>query len=74
MVPPYSKVKVKLTTVVEDNPKTPFSLATTPRCRGGRYSFPWIAPFYPKPVYYYTDKQGGIKYHFLSFSSDSTLN
>ena len=23
---------------------TRFSIATTPRCRGGRYSFPWIAP------------------------------
>ena len=20
----------------------PFSVATTPRCRGGRYSFPWM--------------------------------
>ena len=27
--------------------KAPFSIATTPRCRGGRYSFPWIAPHYP---------------------------
>ena len=25
----------------------PFSIATTPMCRGGRYSFPWIAPLYP---------------------------
>ena len=25
----------------------PFSIATTPRCRGGYYSFPWIAPLYP---------------------------
>ena len=24
-----------------------FSIATTLRCRGGRYSFPWIAPIYP---------------------------
>ena len=39
--------KVKLVTVVEGDPKTPFSIATTPRCRGGRYSFPWIVPFYP---------------------------
>ena len=22
-------------------------IATTPRCRGGRYSFLWIAPLYP---------------------------
>ena len=31
--------KVKLATIVEGNPKAPFSIATTPRCRGGRYSF-----------------------------------
>ena len=37
----------KLVTVVEGNQKAPFSIATTPRCRGGRYSFLWIAPFYP---------------------------
>ena len=40
------KVK-RLATVVEDNQKAPFSIATTARCRGGRYSFPWIAPLYP---------------------------
>ena len=34
-------------TIVEGDPKAPFSIATTPRCRGGRYSFPWIAPLYP---------------------------
>ena len=32
---------------VEGDQKVPFSIATTPRCRGGRYSFPWIAPLYP---------------------------
>ena len=37
----------KLTNVIERNPKAPFSIATTPRCRGGRYFFPWIAPLYP---------------------------
>ena len=41
------KVKVKLATIVEGDPKAPFSIATTPRCRGGRYSIPWIAPLYP---------------------------
>ena len=40
-----SKLKVKLATVAEGDPKVPFSVATTPM--GGRYSFPWIAPFYP---------------------------
>ena len=36
----------KLATVVEGNQKASFSIATTPRCRGGFYSFPWIAQFY----------------------------
>ena len=34
-----SKLKVKLATVVEGDPKTPFLLATTLRCRGRRYFF-----------------------------------
>ena len=38
---------VKLATVVEGDQKAAFSIATTPRCRGERYSFPWIAPLYP---------------------------
>ena len=37
----------KLTTIVEGNPMSLFSIATTPRCREGCYSFPWIAPLYP---------------------------
>ena len=46
--PNYPKnSKVKLTTVVEGNPKAPFSIATTTRCRGGRHSFPRISPLYP---------------------------
>ena len=39
-------IKVKLTTVVEGDPKAPFSIAIKPRCRGGRYSFSWNAPLY----------------------------
>ena len=39
--------KVKWITVVEGDPKAPFSLANTPRSREGRHSFPWIAPLYP---------------------------
>ena len=31
--------KVKLATVVEGNLKAPFLIATTPKCRGGHYSF-----------------------------------
>ena len=37
-------IKAKLSIVVEGNPKSPFSKATTPRCRGGSYFFPWVAP------------------------------
>ena len=37
---------VKLETLVESEPKAPFSIATTPRCWVGRYSFPWIDPLY----------------------------
>ena len=43
----FTGIKVKLVTVVEGDPKAPFSIATTPRCRGGHYSFPWIGPLYP---------------------------
>ena len=44
----YIKVKVNLAPhLIEGDPKAPFSIATTPRSRGGRYSFPWITPFYP---------------------------
>ena len=28
-----------MATIVEGDPKAPFSIATTPRCRGGRYSY-----------------------------------
>ena len=61
-------VKEKLATAVEDNPKAPFSIATTPRCREGHYSFPCIAPLYPWSTPYKLNvKQGGIQYHFLVF-------
>ena len=38
--------KVKLVTIVKGDQKAPFSIATTPRCWGGRYSFHRIAPLY----------------------------
>ena len=38
---------MKLATIVEGDPEAPFLIATTSRCRGGHYTFPWIAPFYP---------------------------
>ena len=43
---------VKFATVVEGNHSAAFSIATKPRCRGARYSFPWIAPLYPWYVPY----------------------
>ena len=38
--------KVNFVTLVEGDLKAPFSIATTPRCKEGRYSIPWIAPLY----------------------------
>ena len=64
--------KVSWLTVVENDLKAPFSIVTTPRCRRGRYSFPWIA-FLTLDQYLImlSVKQGGIKYHFLSLWYDS---
>ena len=45
--PNFTYYKVKLAIVVKGDLKAPFSLATTPRCREGHYSFLWIAPLYP---------------------------
>ena len=59
--------KVKLATIVEGKPKALFSIATTPRCRGGRYSFPVLLYFTLDPyLIMLSVNQGGIKYHFLS--------
>ena len=64
---------VKLATVVEDNPKVPFSIATTPSCRCGRYFFPWnVLLTLDTCLIRLSVKQGGIKYHFLVFCMDST--
>ena len=55
-------------TIVEGNPKAPFSIATTPRCRGGCYSFPGLLYFTLDPYLIMLGvKQGGIKYHFWVF-------
>ena len=40
-----STIYIKLATLVKGDPKAPFSIATTPRCRRGHYS--WITPLYP---------------------------
>ena len=56
-----------MATIFEGNPKAPFSIATTPRCRGGCYSFPGLLYFTLDPyLIMLSVKQGGIKYHFLS--------
>ena len=60
-------------TVVEGDPKAPFLIVITPRCMGGHYSFPWIAPLYPCSIPYNAVKQGGIKYHFCVFSMTRTV-
>ena len=39
--------KYNLMTLVKGDPKAPFKIPTTLRCKGGHYSFPWIAPLYP---------------------------
>ena len=63
----------KLATVVEDEPKAPYSIATTPRCRWGPYSFPGLFHFTLDPyLIMLSVKQGGIKYHFLSLWYDLT--
>ena len=49
------RYKVKLATLVEGDLKAPFSITTTPGCRGGHYSIPWIAPFYPWSLLYNTE-------------------
>ena len=62
-----------LVTIVEGNPKAPFSMTTTPMCRGRRYSFPGLLYFTLDPyLIMLSVKQGGIKYHFLSLWYDST--
>ena len=54
-------------------PKVPYSTDTTQKCRGGRYSIPWIAPLALDPyLIMLSVKQGGIKYHFLSLWYDLT--
>ena len=53
--------------VIEGDTKAPFSIDTTPRCREGRYSIPWITPLTPDAyLIMLSVKLGGIKYHFLS--------
>ena len=60
-------------TVVKSNQKVPFSIATAMRCRGECYSFSWIASLTLDPyLIMQIVKQGGTKYHFLSFWYNTT--
>ena len=56
-------------TLVEGDPKPPFSIANTPRFMGWRYSFSWIAPFTIYPYHIMLSvKEGSIKYRFFFVS------
>ena len=46
-----------LTTVVEGDQKALFSIATTPTCHRGRYSFPWIPPLYPWYIPHFAESE-----------------
>ena len=63
-----SKVsKVKLATIVEGDPKAPFSVATTPRCAGAT-PFPGLLHFTLDPyLIMLSVKQGDIKNYFWVF-------
>ena len=62
-----------LVSIVEGDPKAPFSLATTSRWRGGCHSFPGLLHFTLDPyLIMLCVKQGDIKYFFLSLWYDST--
>ena len=43
---PIGKIS-KVATVVKGDPKAPFLISTTPRCKEGSCLFSLIAPFYP---------------------------
>ena len=68
-------VDISHSTVVEGDPKAPFSIVTTPRFRRGRYTFPWITPLTLDPYLIMLNvKEGSIKYQFSSLWYDSTWN
>ena len=54
-------------TEVEDDPKAPFSIATTEICKRGRYYVPWITLLLIPYLIKLSVNQGGIKYHFWVF-------
>ena len=70
--------KVKLATFIDGDLKAPFSIATTLRCRGGRYSIPRIALLYPWSIPYncwVLSKEASSAIFFLIFGmTDLGLN
>ena len=61
--------------MIEGVPKAPFSRATIPRCREDATPFPGLLHFTLDPYFIMLSvMQGGIKYQFLSFRYDSTLD
>ena len=69
----HAHTHISWPTIFEGDPNSPFLITTTQRCRGRHYSFPWIAPLTLDAYFIMLSiKQGGIKYHFLSFWYDST--
>ena len=68
------KKQLNLSILVVGDLKAPFSIATTLRCRGGRYSFPRLLHLtLDAYLLMLSIRQGGIKYHFLSLWYESTL-
>ena len=70
-----SLVKVKLATLVEDDPNAPFLSATTSQSRVGATLFPGMLNFTLDTYLIMLNvKQRGIKYYSLSLWYDSGMN
>ena len=69
----HIEYKVKLTTGLEGDQLVPFSIATTPRCRRGCDSSPWLLHFtLDTYLILLSVQQGGNRYHFKSLWYDAT--
>ena len=53
-----------MATLVEGGPRALFSIAMTPKCRGGHVFIAWIASLYPYLIIL-SFRQGNIKYRFF---------